>query len=157
MLNRLNTAISNLLFLVPLATARFRRANPGLAILIAGATKANQTGTSDVERGAGWITAYRGALIVTPEALVAGPLRILVPSITEARLLKVRGGYVLTVNPEGMPICQFGLPPDPRWESALPFPVTIEVGRVRYSLFSILVRVWLLISIPFLLWFALSK
>lgn len=157
MLSRLLAALSNLLFLVPVATARFRRENPGARILIAGATKGRQTGSSVVQRGADWITAYRGALIVTPEALVAGQWRIPVASIQEARLLKVRGGYVLTVNPEGLPIFQFGLTPDPRWESSLPFPVTVEAGRIGYSLFSILLRVGLLLSILFLLWVALSK
>lgn len=155
MLDRLLSAITNLLFLLPVATARFRSANPGVPVLMAGAAKGIQTHSSVVERGAQWIGAYRGALIVTPEKLIAGKWEIPVASIQEARLLKVRSGYVLTVNPEGMPIFQFGLAPDPRWESALPFPVTVEPGRVRYSLFSILLRLWLAIAIPFLIWAAL--
>lgn len=157
MLNRIVSAISNVLLLAPVATARFQKANPGVPILIAGATKGIQTDSSVVERGPRWIAAYRGALIVTSEQLVAGRWKIPTATIQEAHLLKVRNGYVLTVKPADMPIFQFGLTPDPRWETALPFPVTVESGRIRYSLFSILLRVWLALSIPFFFWLALSQ
>lgn len=149
--------ITDLVFLVPVATARFRRRHPGVPILVAGSTKACETYTRVVERGPHWIAARRGTLIATPSALFCGDWQIPLERVQSADLVYIRGGQVLVVACKDGPVYQFGLGPGSAWEKRLPLVLNVTRGKAGWSLFSILVRVWLVVMLLFTLWAAFSK
>ena len=142
--------LANLFYLVPFQVRRFKVKEPNSQVLAAGATKARKFGKdSEVQYGAGWIAARRGALILTQEKLVCGSWEIPLSTISDALLLRVRSLFgrslVLKVSTTDGSHYQFGLQYDPAWETQTALGLTIEEGKIQYSAFSIALRVILVI------------
>ena len=109
-------------------------------------TKGTTAEGENLGRSLNWVVARRGILKVMPDALVCGDWRIPYEQIDEAELFTIRSifpGFLLRVR-TGDTIYQFGLNWNPFWKKELPFPVTREKVNLKYSIFSIVVRVALL-------------
>lgn len=157
MLDTFFRIFANLLYFVPLKVRQFKANEPDAQVLVAGATKARQFDKDvTVQREAGWMTARRGALILTDQKLVCGSWQIPLSSVNKAVLLRVKTFFVkalvLKVSTADGHHYQFGLQYDPLWETQTALNLTIEESKIKYSGFSIALRVilagwviWLLI------------
>jgi len=118
-------------------------------------TKATAAEGENLRHSFNWVVSRRGTLQVLSDALECGDWRIPYDSISEAVLFSTRQMfipcYVLRVAANGT-IYQFGLNPGSFWKGDLPFPVKREKLRLKFSWFSIVVRVILLASIVYWLW-----
>lgn len=119
-------------------------------------TKATTAEGDDIRHSLNWVVSRRGSLRVMDDALECGNWRIPYDKIDEAVLFNTRANfvipcYVLRVKTEGK-IYQFGLNPGKYWRGELPFSARREKLPLQFSWFSITVRVFLLISIGYLLW-----
>ncbi|MBV9787200.1 MAG: hypothetical protein JOZ51_03435, partial [Chloroflexi bacterium] len=138
--------------------AHFQAAHPETPILVAGATKVIRTteAATDLRRGKHWARSARGVLIATSEALVFsatprmealhaeasglpdfGDFTLPLETIAQARLIRFRQGtaqaLVLAITTTDQSHYQFGLMPDPAWETQLPFPVITEAQKLGWS------------------------
>lgn len=118
-------------------------------------TKATIEEGDDIRRSENWLMSRRARLKVMPDALVCGDWTIPYASIDDAVLFRTRNlfipCYVLRVKADGK-IYQFGLNPGRYWSGELPFSVRRERMRLRYSPYSIAVRLALVSSIIYWAW-----
>jgi len=117
-------------------------------------TKATTAEGNDLRRSFNWVIARRAILQVMPDALVCGDWRIPYDKIDEAVLFSIWStfpGFLLRVRVGGT-IYQFGLNWNPFWKKELPFTVTREKGKLNYSAYSIIVRVFLLVYVAYMVW-----
>ena len=158
MLTKFFRDLINLIYLVPLAVSRFKAQEPNSQVLAAGATKARRLDEdSQIQHEAGWITARRGALILTQDKLVCGSWQIPLSTISDATLLRTKGilgeGLVLKVSTTDGQHYQFGLPYDPAWENQTALKLHVTEGKIAYSKFSVALRVILGIAlVVWLIW-----
>ncbi len=118
-------------------------------------TKATTAEGDDIRHSQNWVTSRRCTLRVATEGLECGDWRIRYSDIREAVLFSTRQlfipCYVFRVRTDSQ-VYQFGLNPGTYWKGELPFPVRREHMRLRYSPFSIVVRLVLLGAIVYYLW-----
>ena len=116
-------------------------------------TKATTVEGDDIRYSQNWLMSRRGTLRVTTESLECGDWHISYSDIREAVLFSTRQMfipcYVLRVRTD-VKIYQFGLNPNRFWKGELPFPVQRE--QLRYSRFSIAVRVAWVAAVAYLVW-----
>lgn len=155
------------MFNVSNCVEQFKRDNPTIPVLAAGATKViklAETQDNQIVRGEHWVHSVRGTLIATPEALVCLVLPSFAPihddssgidqyrdftiatnAITYATVAHVREGPIRGVTLKIMVNdgrrFQFGLMPDAAWEHELPFPVHVTSEAVGWTRYSIMARV----------------
>ncbi|MCL2117805.1 MAG: hypothetical protein FWH27_05175 [Planctomycetaceae bacterium] len=112
-----------------------------------------------LQHGPNWLLARRGKLKLYQDRLECGNWRIEYRDVKKATLYAVRQyvivipipGYVLKVETEDQTY-YFGLNASKYWKKELPFPVERQKGRLRFSLFSVVVRLIFLGYIVYLLW-----
>ena len=117
-------------------------------------TKATTAEGDELRRSFNWVVSRRGTLKVKKDALECGDWRIPFDEIEEAVLFSIWSivpGYLLRVKSKGK-IYQFGLNWNPFWKKKLPFPVSREKRKLKYSPFSIIVRLILLGYVAYLVW-----
>ena len=158
MLNRLIRRLTNLLYFVRFQVKWYETNHPDSEVLIADATKAKKMdGNTEIRYEANWMVAKRAVLMLTPSKLVCGNWEIPLSEVEEATLLKVRQllvtGYVLKVATSEAHY-QFGFQYNPAWEQQEHLPVEVKKGKIKYSVFSIIVR---LILLAWLVQFALQQ
>ncbi len=146
MLDYFYRVVTNILFLVPLRVRRFHAKNPQVRVLAAGATKARKfKEESAVQHEIGWIVSRRSALILADDRLVCGSWEIPLSSITQASLMRYKALFaralVLKIATTDNIHYQFGLQYDPAWEKQTALKIDIEDGKIKYSLFSIIIRI----------------
>lgn len=124
--------------------------------LFRGMTKAVQGAPEDFGYNAKWITSRRAALEVYEDRLKCGDWTILYTDMKEAELFKTRSGlipcYILKVLTDGDSF-QFGLNPSRYWKGELPFAVERTEGRLKYSKFSLILRIVLVVALIWYLFF----
>lgn len=116
-------------------------------------TKGVRGASESFEYGLSWVTSRRAFLNVLPDRLACGDWSIPYPTITQAVLFQTRQMfipcYILKLQTQDATY-QFGLNGNKYWAGNLPFPVTRQTGRLKYSAYSIVVRVILAAA---LVWF----
>ncbi|MDX1972830.1 MAG: hypothetical protein SFY68_09905 [Candidatus Sumerlaeia bacterium] len=123
-------------------------------------TKATAAEGDQLQYGPNWMLSRRGILKVFPDRLCCGDWEVPFDSITEAVLYSVRGpfflpGYVLKITTPERTI-HFGLNSGKFWKSDLPFAVKREAAQLRYSTFSRIVRLVVVVFIFYHVWSWLS-
>lgn len=107
-------------------------------------TKGVRGASEAFEYSMSWVTARRAFLHVWPDRLECGDWTIPFPAITQAVLFQTRQAfipcYILKLQTQDAAY-QFGLNGNKFWAGDLPFPVTRETGRLKYSTFSIVARI----------------
>ena len=124
-------------------------------------TKATIAEGDQLKFGPNWIAARRAMLKVFDDHLECGDWRIDYEDIITATLYSVRAqfflpAFVLRVE-TGSTTYHFGLNAGSFWKGDLPFPVQREKARMRYSPFSIAVRVIFLSGIVYFVWTLLNR
>lgn len=116
-------------------------------------TKGVRGASEEFEYGMSWVTARRSFLSVFHDRLECGDWSIPYHMITQAVLFKTRQMfipcYILKIRTEESAY-QFGLNGNKFWAAELPFPVVRETGRLKYSKFSIALRMILVLA---LIWY----
>ncbi|MCW1916582.1 hypothetical protein OJ996_23545 [Luteolibacter sp. GHJ8] len=118
-------------------------------------TKGVKGAAESFEYGMSWVTSRRARLKVFPDRLECGDWAIPYAAITDGVLFETRQMfipcYILKVR-TATECYQFGLNGNKFWRSELPFPVTRQKGRLKYSAVSIAMRVVLLICLAWYWW-----
>ena len=153
MINRL----TQLLYRTEAKRRAFLRAHPDEPLCAAGASKAIRVDSDrPVGRGARWVVARRAVLLVSDERLVCGDWEVPVEDIEQAVILRLKStsgrGIVLKIATRGGQHYQFGLLHDDAWFERLPFPVEVQDGSLRYSAFSIVLRLFLIAYLVWVVW-----
>lgn len=135
---------------MPWAIKSFKKNNPNTKIVAYGATKARLLkNDEEIKYGLGWIFSRRGTLILTEDKLICNDWQILISDIKKASILKFQGffskGLVLKIKTKDNKNYHFGLIDDPVWENQNVLLFEIDTQKIKYSWFSILVRILLLI------------
>ena len=148
----LDRIIVNALYLVPLQVNKFKKLHPDVDVLIADGTKARKVKSNDIAQyEAGWATARRGVLMLTTKELVCGDWTIPLSTIQEANLLHISGGSILKVSTNDGLHYQFGMQRHAAWEEQKLFPVKIEEGALKFSKFSLVLRLVILLWVAYLM------
>jgi hypothetical protein len=148
----LDRIIVNALYLVPLQVNKFKKLHPDVDVLIADGTKARKVKSNDVAQyEAGWATARRGVLMLTTKGLFCGDWTIPLSTIQEATLLHISGGSILKISTNDGLHCQFGMQRNSAWEEQKLFPVKIEEGALKFSKFSLVLRLLFLLWVAYLM------
>jgi hypothetical protein len=113
-----------------------------------------------VGRGLHWVTARRALLKVRRDGLQCRDWFIPYDEIEEAVLHSVWPGfipgYVLVVRAGGKTY-QFGLNRSRFWKEDLPFPVHRQKGKLGYSWYSIVIRIFLVAAWVYCAWLVLGR
>jgi len=110
-------------------------------------TKGVKGAAEEFERGMSWVTSRRGTLKLFQDRFECGNWTVSYEDLTDAVLFKTKQCfitcYILKLRTSDTTY-QFGLNPNKYWEGELPFEVTRESGRLKYSMLSLLSRLALL-------------
>ena len=113
-------------------------------------TKGVQGAAEQFEYGLSWVTSRRATLKVFPDRLECGNWTIPFSAIEQAVLFETKQWfipcYVLKIRTADTAY-QFGLNPGKFWGGDLPFEVERQKGRLKYSAYSIAIRVVLVVGI----------
>ena len=122
-------------------------------------TKATTAEGENLRRSFNWVVARRSILKVMPDASVCGDWKIPYNQIDEAILFSIWSifpGFLLRIR-SGETVYQFGLNWNAFWKRELPFPVSREKGKLKYSTFSIIARVILFGYVAYMIWKHMSR
>ncbi len=107
-------------------------------------TKGVKEAADQFAYGPSWVTSRRAMLKIFPDRMECGDWHISYDQMQRAVLFETKQWfipcYVLKVQTEDHTY-QFGLNSNKFWKGDLPFRVEREKGRLRYSAFSIALRV----------------
>lgn len=145
MINQLLKGLVDLIYGTGRVRRKFERDNPSEKVLAADASKGIvTTSNQDIQRGLDWVTSQRAVVLLTDKKLVCGKWTIPLDTISTAQLVEIKtlfgGGQVLKVQTMDGNNYQFGMQNNPEWTNQELLPLTIEKGQVKYSAFSILIR-----------------
>lgn len=134
--------ITNWLYGVPGKVARFERDNPDETVLAQGAVKAKRSADNQpVQYEPEWILARRGALILTDQRLVCDDWSISLERVKYAEAVTFGSGMVLKVADDTGTHYQFGLNRSAEWLEQTVLPLKRTDEAVTMSLFSLVLRV----------------
>ena len=145
MIHQMLKGLVDLIYGTKRVRRKFELENPNEKVLAADASKGIVTTTNqDIQRGLDWVTSQRAVVLLTDKKIICGKWTIPFDTISTAQLLKINslfgGGQVLKVQTTDDKNYQFGMQLNPEWTNQQSLPLTLEKGRVKYSAFSIIVR-----------------
>ena len=113
---------------------------------------------SEIKRGLDWVTSQRAVVLLTDKRIKCGKWDIPLEDILSAKLVKIKTTYglgqVLKIETIDNQNFQFGMQFNNEWIDQKTLPLTIEKGKVKYSLFSIIIR---LILIGYIIYWIIGK
>jgi len=159
MTNQILKGLVDLIYGTERARRKFEREHPHEKVLAADASKGIvTTKNQDIQLGLDWVTSQRAVVLLTDKKLVCGKWTIPLDTISTAQLLKINslfgGGQVLKIQTTDDKNYQFGMQLNPEWTSQQRLPLTLEQGQVKYSAFSIIVR---LIAVGYLIYWIYER
>lgn len=155
MINQLLKGLVDLVYGTGRARRKYELDNPNERVLAADASKGIVTTTNqDIRLGLDWVLSQRAVIMLTEQKIVCGKWTIPLDTISAAQLSKhyslFGAGQVLIVQTTDNSNYQFGMQLNPEWTNQQRLPLTIEERQVRYSAFSVIVR---LIAVGLLMYF----
>lgn len=144
-MNKFFKKLVDIIFRVSYKMKKFKLKFPNDKIITASGTKAlHGKIEEDLTYNVKWITSVRNVLILTDKRLYSGKWNIELDQIEEANLVKIKqlliSGFVLKIRTKDQNFYQFGLQYDPIWLDQNILDMKIEEGKVKMSLFSLLLR-----------------
>ena len=123
--------------------------HPDEKVFAADASKGILTkGESGIIRGFDWVTSQRAVVLLTDKRIKCGKWDISIDKIADAKLVKINStfgsGQVLKIHTTDDDNFQFGTQMNHEWTTQKVLPLTFEKGKLKYSLFSIIIRIILL-------------
>lgn len=101
-------------------------------------------GNQDIKRGANWVTSQRAIILLTKSQIICGKWIIPLEEIESSELFKISSifadGMVLKIQTKNDVNYQFGMQFNTEWMEQNILPLTIEKTKVKYSAYSIIVR-----------------
>lgn len=150
MLNSILRIFTDIIYLVPFKIRNFKKNNPDIQVLVAGATKARKMKSdSTPEYEQGWATARRSILLLATNGFHCGDWFIPLANVKDVKLHRITGGLLLKVSTNDDSFYQFGLQVNPAWEKQTVLPMRAEQIALKFSSFSIILRI---ILIAFFIW-----
>ena len=133
--------------------------NPTEKLIAADASKGIMSNeNSEIQRGMDWVTSQRAVVLLTNKRIKCGKWDIPLENIESAKLIKIKTtsgpGQVLKIATIDNQNYQFGMQLNNEWIEQKTLPLTVEQGKVRYSLFSIVIR---LILIGYIIYWIIGK
>jgi len=142
MLDKMMKGLTDLVYMTGRVRRKFELDNPNEKVLAADASKGIVTEKNqDIQRGLDWVTSQRAVILLTDKKIICGKWIISLGAISTAQLLKFGSGQVLKIQTEDGKNYQFGMQINPEWTNQQILPLTLEIAKVKYSFFSIIVRV----------------
>lgn len=136
--------LMDLIYLYPFKIRKFKQSYPEDTIIAYGACKGIKLDSQeDVTRGINWALSKRGFFILTNKRIVLGEWEVEIGDIDKAELMKYRSGMVLKLEVRNNEYYHFGLQYIRELLKQDELEITIIDSRVKYSLFSIIIRVFL--------------
>jgi len=146
MVNRTMKGFVDLIYMTGRARRKFEIDNPNETVLAADASKGIVTEKNqDIQYGLDWVTSQRAVILLTDKNIICGKWTIPLDTISTAQLIKLNsifgGGQVLKIQTEDGKNYQFGMQFNPEWTKQQVLSLTLEKRDVKYSLFSIIMRI----------------
>jgi hypothetical protein len=159
MINHILKGLVDIIYGTVRARRKFELDNPNERVLAADASKGIVTTTNqDIQRGLDWVTSQRAVVMLTDKKIICGKWTIPLDTISKAQLFKINslfgGGQVLKVQTTDDKNYQFGMQLNPEWTNQQRLPLTLENGQVKYSAFSVIVR---LIAVGYLIYWLYER
>ena len=128
---------------------KFSAEHPGEIIFAADASKGIITKSNhEITRGLDWVTSQRAVVILTNKRIKCGRWNIPLEQIISAQIVKFPTTYgaaqVLKIETKNQDNYQFGMQMNKEWTEQTVLPLALEKQKLKYSFFSIAVRVLLL-------------
>jgi len=149
MINKLMKGFVDLIYGTERVKRKYVTNNPTEAVLASDASKSIMTSVNkDIQRGPDWVTSQRAVVLLTDTKIVCGKWAIPIENIKTAQLLKINslfgGGQVLKVQTKDDEYFQFGMQINPEWTNQEILSLNLENARVKNSMFSIILRLFLI-------------
>jgi hypothetical protein len=146
MINQLLKRLVDLIYGTGRVRREFEQENPSEKVLAADASKGIVTSTNqDIQRGLDWVISQRAVVLLTENKIICGKWSIPLDTISTAQLLKINSlfgaGQILKVQTTDDKNYQFGMQLNPEWTNQQRLPLKYEKGQVKYSAFSIIIRI----------------
>ena len=159
MMNQLLKGLVDFIYGTHQVKQKFELDHPAEKVLAADASKGIVTDSNqDIQRGLDWVTSQRAVLILTDRRIVCGKWTIPLNTISVAKLLKINSLFgseqVLKLQTIDGRSYQFGMQLNAEWTTQQQLPLVLEKGKVKYSAFSIVVR---LIAIGYLVYWLYNR
>jgi hypothetical protein len=159
MINQLLKGLVDLLYGTERVRRKFELDNPSEKVLAADGSKGIVTTTNqNIQRGLDWVTSQRSVVMLTEKKIVCGKWTIPLNTIATAQLVEINSlfgsGQVLKVQTIDDGNYQFGMQLNPEWTNQQQLPMTLEKGQVKYSPFSIIVR---LVAVGYLIYWLYER
>ncbi|MCI2230405.1 hypothetical protein MC378_14595 [Polaribacter sp. MSW13] len=138
---------------------KYELSNPNEKVFASDASKGIITNSNkDIVRGTNWVTSQRAVVMLTNSKIICGKWNIPINEIQSSQLIKINslfgGGVVLKIQTGNNENYQFGMQINPEWIEQKVLPLTFENGKVKYSIFSIIIRI---LAIGYLINWAYNK
>ena len=148
-MNKLMKEFVDLIYGTGRERRKYQLTNPTENVLAADASKGIvTTNNQDIQRGFDWVTSQRAVVLLTDTKIISGKWIIPLDTIDTIQLLKINSlfgaGQVLKVQTKDDKNYQFGMQLNPEWTNQQVIPLTLVKGQIKYSLFSVVVRVILI-------------
>lgn len=159
MINRLLKKLVDLIYGTRRVRQKYEHDNPDEQVLASDASKSIMTTTNqDIQRGLDWVASQRAVVLLTDKKIVCGKWSIPLDTVSTVQLLKINSlfgsGQVLKVQTTDNKNFQFGMQINPEWTNQQRLPLTLEKGQVKYSVFSVIVR---LIAVGYLIYWIFER
>jgi hypothetical protein len=127
---------------------KFERNNPDEKVFASDGCKGIITEKNqEIKRGVKWIASKRAVLLLTDKRIICGNWEIPLDTVSAAQLSKIKApfgeGQVLRIQTEDGKTYLFGMQCNPEWKTQQALPLIYENEKVKYSLFSIIIRAYL--------------
>jgi hypothetical protein len=128
------------------AKKKYQLKNPNEKILACDASKGIITNKNEhIEKGTKWVTSQRAIIILTEHKIVCGKWEIPIDTIKKIELFKIKSliadGMVLKIQTLEDKHYQFGMQMNDEWLNQKTISLTLEETKVKYSKYSIIVRI----------------
>lgn len=159
MINQLMKGLVDLIYGTGRVRRKYQNENPTETVLAADGSKGIvTTENQEIQRGLDWVTSQRAIVMLTDKNIICGKWTIPLTNIATAQLLKINslfgGGQVLKIQTKDNKNYQFGMQLSQEWTTQQVLPLTLEKGQVKYSAFSIIVR---LIAVGYLIYWLYER
>ena len=149
MINQLLKGFVDLIYGTAQVRKNYQLNNPVETVMAADASKGIvTTDNQEIKRGIDWVTSQRAVILLTDRNIICGKWKIPLENIANAQLSKINSlfgsGQVLKIQTKDNINYQFGMQINPEWTTQQIVPLTLVREKVKYSAFSIIVRLFLI-------------
>lgn len=140
----------------------YQSKNPSEIVLAANGAKGIITiNNQNIERGLNWAISKRAVIILTNSTVIFGKWTILLDNIQSAQLLQISSilgnGLVLKIQTKDNKHYQFGMQMNHEWLKQKVLPLKLEKAVISNSLFSIVLRIFIICYLAFVLYRLINR